>query len=482
MLFEQIGYTNEGMASARVRKGKEGAMKKFNVMFLLGCALVGTARTGVSDSKKAHLSNEWYPSDPEKLKKKLKELDDEAESLYSAQVSGVRALIVPHAGLSYSGSLAAACFRLLDKKKVRRIVLLGPSHLPFRGVILPSYSSYRLSSGVLPIDARVVRELALEGAPFTLIAETKKDPHYKEHSLEVELPLIQEYTPRAKIVPIIVGSIEPQDVKKVSRALKKYLDKETVVVVSTDFTHYGPRFDNVPFKVDQTTPLRIRALDNGLLQPIFNRSLSQFLSHLSASESTMCGKNPLSVLLGLFEEGVFEKEVPYLIGYDTSTTKKADDHKNSVSYVGMAFGKPHLGPVPMLTGYERRALVDLAYSVMENKLTGDIDQNLLLPLMTPNLQKPSRLFMALYKKTDPSFVNHHTGKQCEGETCESLYKAVMAEAEKGMSSFEKIKMTVADLRDVEIQISLITTEKAPTTKTRKTIIAQSVHTTGMHYC
>ena len=196
----------------------------------------------------------------------------------------------------------------------------------------------------------------------------------------------------------------------------------------------------------------------------------------------MCGKNPLSVLLGLFEVGAFEKEVPYLIGYDTSMAKRAGDCKNSVSYVGIAFGKPQLGPIPMLTGYEQRALVDLAYSVMENKLTGGVDKNLLLPVMSPNLQKPSRLFFALYKKTDPSFVNHHTGKQCKEETCESLYKAVIAQAEKSISSFEKIKMTVADLRDVEIEISLITTENTPTTKTRKTIIAQSMHMIGMHYC
>ena len=110
---------------------KEGRMKKKG-MFLLCISMVAGCIHGGVDAKKAHLSSEWYPSDPVKLKKKLKELDEEAESLYSAQVAGVRALIVPHAGLSYSGSLAAACFRLLDRKKVRRIVLLAPSHhMPF---------------------------------------------------------------------------------------------------------------------------------------------------------------------------------------------------------------------------------------------------------------------------------------------------------------------------------------------------------------
>lgn len=455
---------------------KEGKMKKERTFFLLISLVTACIQAGV-DAKKAHLSNEWYPSDPIKLKKKLKELDDEAESLYNAQVSGVRALIVPHAGLSYSGSLAAACFRLLDRKKVRRIVLLAPSHhMPFKGVILPSYSSYRLHSGVIPVDAKVVRELASLGAPFSLIMESKKDPHYKEHALEVELPLIQEYAPRAKIIPLIVGSLDPSEVKKVSQALKKYLDKETVVVVSSDFTHYGPRFDNIPFKVDQATPFKIRSLDNGLLQPIFNRSLSQFLTHITEAESTVCGKNPLSVLLGLFEEGAFEREVPYLIGYDTSASKKKD-HRNSVSYVGMAFGKPHLGPVPMLTEYERRSLVDLAYAVMENKITHVVEQELLLPIVTPTLKRPSHLFFSLHKKSHPSFISQQKSKSS------SLYRTVMVQAENSVQSLQNIQMTVlADLHDIEVQISVITSERSSGHKTRTTMIAQSKQYSGMAYC
>jgi hypothetical protein len=455
---------------------KEGKMKKERASFLLIGLMTAGIQAGV-DAKKAHLSNEWYPSDPVKLKKKLKELDDEAESLYNAQVSGVRALIVPHAGLTYSGSLAAACFRLLDRKKVRRIVLLAPSHhMPFKGVILPSYSSYRLHSGVIPVDAKVVRELASLGAPFSLITESKKDPHYKEHALEVELPLIQEYAPRAKIIPLIVGSLDQSELKKVSHALKKYLDKETVVVVSSDFTHYGPRFDNIPFKFDNATPFKIRSLDNGLLQPIFNRSLSQFLTHITQAESTVCGKSPLSVLLGLFEEGAFEAEVPYLIGYDTSVSKK-NDHRNSVSYVGMAFGKPHLGPVPMLTEYERRSLVDLAYTVMENKITHMIDEDLLLPIVTPTLKHPSYLFFSLYKKSHPSFISQQKSKG------ESLYEAVMLQAESSVQSLQNIQSAaLADLHDIEVQISVITSEKSSGHKTRTTMIAQSKQYSGMAYC
>ncbi len=380
--------------------------KKGKLLLLLGMVCVLSLDfAGTSDAKKAHLSNEWYPSDPDKLKTKLQDLDQEAAAQYGAEVSGVKALIVPHAGLRYSGCLAAACFRLLDPKKVRRIIVLAPSHhAPFQGIILPSYSSYRLHSGVLPVDAKMVQELKKIGGAFTMVNHVKKDPHYKEHALEIQLPLIQKYAPRAKIVPLIVGSLDTKQMQQATQALKKYIDKETVVVVSSDFTHYGPRFNNVPFKNDALTFLKIRSLDNALLQPLFNRSLPDFLEKVTQEEATVCGKNPLSLLLALFDYGAFHQEVPYLIGYDTSRTKDADE-KNSVSYVGLVFGKRSTSAVPLLTAYEKRSLIELAQQTIDNSSTHAISDELLCPIVTPALQKPAHLFFGNKKKSGMQLVS-----------------------------------------------------------------------------
>ncbi len=395
-------------------------------LFFILCFLSQEA-VAVLDAKKAHLSNEWYPSDPVKLHKKLDELDREAVVLYGADVQGVRALVVPHAGLHYSGSLAAGCFRLLDPKKVRRIILLGPSHhMPFKGIILPSYSAYRLRSGVIPVDTKVVKELKKVGVHFTMINSEKKDPHQKEHALEIELPLIQRYAPRAKIVPLVVGALDHEQITFVAHSLKKYIDKNTVVVVSSDFTHYGPRFNNVSIKNNDTMPFHIRSLDNSILQPIFNRSLSLFLQKINEPDITICGKNPLSLLLALFDEGMCQQEVPYLIGYDTSRTKGLDrDH--SVSYVGLAFGKKHEGSAPLLTAYEKRSLLELADQSIHNSLSKTMmADNLVAPIISPALQKPVDLFFAYKKKQDPSFITIRkadTGKR-------PLYKAVIEDARK----------------------------------------------------
>ncbi len=440
-----------------------------NLLGLLLC-ISGVSWAG-TDSKKAHLSNEWYPTDPQKLKKKLYELDTEAEKLYEAQVSGVKALIVPHAGLRYSGSLAAGCFRLLDPKKVRRIILLAPSHtLPFKGIILPSYSSYRLHSGVIPLDAKMVQELKKSGAPFTMVSHAKKDPHYKEHALEIELPLIQKYAPRAKIVPLIVGTLDSQEMQCAAHLLKKYLDKETVVVVSSDFTHYGPRFNNLPFKNDALALLRIRALDNGFLQPIFNRSLPHFVEKVVEGEATICGKNPLSLLLALFDEGLCKQEVPYLIGYDTSRTAGTDED-NSVSYVGLAFGKPHMGPLPLLTAYEKRSLVELAQRVMVNNFTHALTQDLLCPIITPTLQQPAHLFLSC-KTSAPVGCKVIEKKD---DFSPSLYLAVMKQAEAVCASHAsgQTSLTYADLGDMAIQISVIAKKTHGLGRNKKVLLAES---------
>ena len=368
-------------------------MKRFKLWLFIASCLVIHAQSS-NDFKKAHLSNEWYPSDPKKLKKMLTALDHEAEEKYGADVAGVRAMIVPHGGLAYSGSLAAACFRLLDPHKVRRIILLAPCHsMPFQGILLPSYSSYRLNSGVVPIDAKMVQALHSFGAPFSRAKQIKQDPHYKEHTLEIELPLIQKYAPRAKIVPLFVGLLDLQEARIIARQLKKYINESTVVVVSSDFTHYGPHFDNVPFKNDETTLFRIRFLDNQLLQPIFHRSLQGFLEKISKPNVSLCGKSPLSLLLALFQEGVFKNEIPYLIGYETSVYKK-NDKDNRVSFVGMVFAKGPVDSVPVLTSYERRSLTELAYNIKENSLLHTLSEELLCPIVSPALEKPARLFLS----------------------------------------------------------------------------------------
>jgi MEMO1 family protein len=158
-----------------------------------------------------------------------------AECTAPAGTRRPKALIVPHAGYPYSGSVAGCAFRRLQETDgvVRRVVLLGPSHrVPLRGLALPSVTAFATPLGAIPIDEagrRRLRELGLAG-----IAD---GPHAAEHSLEVQLPFLQCVLPgEFDLLPIAAGLAPPELVARALEAVWNGAD--TLVVISSDLSHY----------------------------------------------------------------------------------------------------------------------------------------------------------------------------------------------------------------------------------------------------
>ncbi len=145
-----------------------------------------------------------------------------------------KALIVPHAGYVYSGPIAARAYITLEpgSEVVTNVALLGPSHhVAFSGLAVPSSASFETPLGRVPVDetarARVVE------LPFV---EIRDDAHGMEHSLEVQLPFLQEVLERFSVLPIAVGRATAA---QVSEALEKlWGGAETVLVISSDLSHY----------------------------------------------------------------------------------------------------------------------------------------------------------------------------------------------------------------------------------------------------
>jgi AmmeMemoRadiSam system protein B len=172
----------------------------------------------------------FYPDDPNELAELLNELlqgDSEPQAK-------LKALIAPHAGYAYSGVVAAAAFRLLRAEvgRVRRVVLLGPSHrIPFRGLAVPTVAAFATPLGELPVDARA-RD-ALLG--LSQIHATDA-PHAEEHSLEVELPFLQTLLGSFDLLPIAAGDASAAEVAETLDAV--WGGPDTLIVVSTDLSHY----------------------------------------------------------------------------------------------------------------------------------------------------------------------------------------------------------------------------------------------------
>jgi AmmeMemoRadiSam system protein B len=175
----------------------------------------------------------YYPKDAEGLRRTLRALLD-APGCAPVEGPAPKALVVPHAGYAYSGSVAAAAYRLLATaaETIRHVVLIGPSHrVPMRGLAMPASDFFATPCGEIPIDAagrNRLREFGLAG-----VADA---PHATEHSLEVQLPFLQQLLGDFELLPIAVGQVPHGQVARALEAV--WGGAETLVVVSSDLSHY----------------------------------------------------------------------------------------------------------------------------------------------------------------------------------------------------------------------------------------------------
>src|SRR5690606_11975675 len=152
----------------------------------------------------------FYPADPAELRDVISE--------YSAQAATVagptpKALIVPHAGYIYSGVIAAAAYSHVahQRSRIRRIVLIGPSHRVYlRGMAVPVAEVFQTPLGMVPVD----RELKTRVLAHDQVVESDT-PHASEHSLEVQLPFLQMLFDDFTLLPMVLGSATPSSVAAV---------------------------------------------------------------------------------------------------------------------------------------------------------------------------------------------------------------------------------------------------------------------------
>jgi len=201
----------------------------------------------------------WYEKHPDDLGKQVDELLEKAES---EPIEHLRALICPHAGYAYSGPVAAEGYKQLIGRQFETVVVLGPSHrAAFEGASIPDAEAYETPLGLIPISAKAAQ---LPGVgPFMLDAPCEIDerpqwdpyhdwrhspieippfgedtPHTWEHSIEAQLPFLQRTLKEFELVPVLFG--QQADPEVAARELEKIIDEKTLVVASSDLSHYLP--------------------------------------------------------------------------------------------------------------------------------------------------------------------------------------------------------------------------------------------------
>ena len=143
-----------------------------------------------------------------------------------------RAVIAPHAGYVYSGFTANAAYRLINTDKIKRVLIVGPSHrVYFKGASVAMYETYGSPCADLKIDMEYARALITDYEFLTF-----NDQAHHEHSTETQVPFIQHYFKEVKLVEVVYSDIDHRAlVPVVEDALG---DRETFVVISTDLSHF----------------------------------------------------------------------------------------------------------------------------------------------------------------------------------------------------------------------------------------------------
>lgn len=193
----------------------------------------------------------FYPSDPEVLRQTIRRFIDEAEP---ARKPSPKAIIVPHAGIIYSGAVAASAYACVDPEQITRVVMAGPSHRVYlAGMAAPESKVWRTPLGDVPIDFECLKNIS--SMPQVLFADRALA---EEHCLEVQLPFIQERLGGEFVLaPLVAGDVSPEEAADVLEAL--WGGPETLVVISSDLSHYLP-YEEACEK-DRATVAAIEALN-----------------------------------------------------------------------------------------------------------------------------------------------------------------------------------------------------------------------------
>ena len=221
----------------------------------------------MSGTRPAAVADMFYTGDPAQL---LAEVQSMLAQV-SITVATPKAIIVPHAGYIFSGPIAASAFAQLipAKDKIHRVVLLGPCHrVALSGLATSSADYFETPLGSIPID----RELSQQLLQLPQVHELDLT-HAQEHSLEVQLPFLQQVLNEFTLLPLVVGDASSTEVHEVLEAV--WGGDETLIVISSDLSHYS-----TAQSIDATTRKAIENLD---------------VDHNHHDQA--CGRNPVLGLL-----------------------------------------------------------------------------------------------------------------------------------------------------------------------------------------
>ena len=265
----------------------------------------------------------FYPDDKKELKQIIKESFlhkfGPGEIPPTEIKKKIYGIICPHAGYVYSGPIACQSFYAISSDIPELFVIVGPNHWGIgSNVATMKDCNWQTPLGEVQIDSEIAEEIS----KITKIIEIDNFAHSREHSLEVQIPILQEMSSNFRIVPILLINQSKEIAKEIGLIIAKIARKKKLMIIgSSDFTHYEPN----DYAHEQ---------DTALIEPILNLDVDTFYDVLQERNVSACGYGAIaSTMIACKELGATKGE---LLKYATSGDI-AGDKSSVVGYGSIIF-------------------------------------------------------------------------------------------------------------------------------------------------
>jgi len=308
------------------------------------------------------VAGQFYPGAASQLRAMIETLVDK-----TAVKEEVIGLVSPHAGYIYSGPVAGATISRIKFKGT--FIIMGPNHTGLgKPLSIMTEGTWSTPLGEVEIDSELGKKL------LSISNHLQEDhvAHLREHSIEVQLPFLQYFKKDIKIVPIVfaysAGSIYKEIGREIAQAIKE-LNKEVVIIASSDMTHYEPQES-------------AQRKDNQAIEAILDLNEDELLRRVEELNISMCGYAPVVSLISAAKElGATGAE---LVRYQTSGDTSGD-YSSVVGYAGILIKKVEMHPLVML------AKETVETYVTEGKVSQPPDK------LMPEMKERAGVFVSLHK-------------------------------------------------------------------------------------
>ncbi len=403
--------------------------------------------------RKPVFAGKFYPADSTELLSTVKKFFDNAVNKNAGKPLAV---IVPHAGYIFSGQTAADAYNQAKNYKYDLIVILGTNHTTanFNKISVYPRQGFQTPLGLSKIDEKTADELISSDKDCVFNSEV----HAEEHSIEVQLPFVQYLFPDTKILPAVVGSSDFNLCVDFGKALAKVLkNKNALIVASSDLSHY-PNYKDAE-EVDHITLESISKMEPKDFVNMINKQMNKNIQNLL---TCACGEGPIiSAMTAAKELGA---DTGVIINYANSGDNPIAGKDRVVGYGAVVFSIKE-GNNSKIENQEKKQEKEFELNDSQKKTLLSLARKSITLYLTLKKVTPDENFDPALQKNLGAFVTlrkHGELRGCIGYMREDmpLIKVVSTMAmESAFSDPRFMPVTIGELPDIEIEISVLTPAK-----------------------